>query len=144
MRGHNNAVLCALNSEMKERRWVKHMEPHFMLWRRNNKTLCSLSAFITYYSAKYCTKQYDWLIALPVSTDCVWHAHAKTTQLKFHKKLEKWLGKIWCPGAFVFSIFRAFCIMNGYVQSVQMEWARKSDSKTLVKSRNRTSGTDLS
>ena len=45
--------------------------------------------------------------------------------------------------ALVFSVFRAFSILNGYVQSVQMEWARKSDSETLVKN-NRSSGTDLS
>ena len=44
----------------------------------------------------------------------------------------------------VFCVFRAFNILNGYVQSVQMEWARNSDSETPVKKYNRTSGTDLS
>ena len=44
----------------------------------------------------------------------------------------------------VFWAFRAFNILNGNVQSLQMEWARNSDSKTPVKKHNRTSGTDLS
>ncbi len=34
----------------------------------------------------------------------------------------------------VFRVFRAFCILKRYVQSVQMEWARNSDSETPVKS----------
>ena len=34
----------ALSSEMKERWWVKHMEAHFMLWRKNNKTLKACQA----------------------------------------------------------------------------------------------------
>ena len=46
--------------------------------------------------------------------------------------------------ACVFSVFRAFSILNGYVKSVQMEQARNPDSETLVKKYNRTSGTDLS
>ena len=43
-----------------------------------------------------------------------------------------------------FSVFRAFCILNGYVQTVQMEWAQTSDFETPVKRHNRTSGLDLS
>ena len=44
----------------------------------------------------------------------------------------------------VFWAFGAFNILNGYVQSVEMEWAQKSVSETPVKKHNRTSGTDLS
>ena len=43
-----------------------------------------------------------------------------------------------------FCVFRAFNILNGYVESVQMEQARNSDSPTPKKKYNRTSGTDLS
>ena len=46
--------------------------------------------------------------------------------------------------ACVFSVFRAPNILNGYLQSVEMEWAQNSDSETPVKRHNRTSGTDLS
>ena len=51
------------------------------------------------------------------------------------------LAELLCPR---FSVFRAFYILNGYVQSVQMERAKNSDSKTPVKKYYRTSGTDLS
>ena len=87
-------------------------------------------------SARLCLR----LLALPVSTDLVWHAHAKRTQFKFTKI--GW-GK-YDVRACVFSVFRAFNILNGYVKSVQMEQARNSDSTTPKKKYNRTSGTDLS
>ena len=44
----------------------------------------------------------------------------------------------------VFWAFGAFNILIEYVKSVQMEWARNSDSETPVKKHNRTSGIDLS
>ena len=80
-------------------------------------------------------KQLNALVLISIGTSNQWN-----TWVRVPKKGHTWQHYNVC----VFWAFRAFNILNGYVQSVEMEWARKSVSETPVKKHNRTSGTDLS
>ena len=80
-------------------------------------------------------KQLNALVLIFIGTSNQWN-----TWVRVPKKGHTWQHYNVC----VFWAFRAFNILNGYVQSVEMEWALNSDSETPVKKHNRTSGTDLS
>ena len=80
-------------------------------------------------------KQLNALVLIFIGTSNQWN-----TWVRVPKKGHTWQHYNVC----VFWAFRAFCILNGYVQSSDSEWARNSNSETPVKKHYRTSGTDLS
>ena len=80
-------------------------------------------------------KQLNALVLIFTGTSNQWNSWVRVP-----KKGHTWQHYNVC----VFWDFREFCILNGYVQSSDSEWARNSDSETPVKKHNQTSGTDLS